>query len=71
MSEWRRRAAPIIHEAIASTTDPRERRRRLKEAYPFGERKGWPYAAWLAEIKSQWPGFTRRPVEPEELELMP
>jgi hypothetical protein len=27
-------------------------RKELKDAYPFGDRKGWPYKAWLSRVQS-------------------
>lgn len=30
-----------------------ELRKALRAAYPFGERKHWPYKVWLAEIQRQ------------------
>ena len=29
----------------------RELRRALRDAYPFGPRKYWPYRVWLEEVK--------------------
>lgn len=52
---WAARARPIIAEVLAETAGAEERtiRRALRLAYPFGERRSWPYKAWLAEIKRQ------------------
>lgn len=58
-SRWRRAAAPIIAACLKETTDPTERRRSLRRAYPFGSRRGWPYTCWLTEVQAQWPGFSR------------
>lgn len=54
---WREKAAPIIakvlREAEAKSWDEKQIRTTLKNAYPFGERRYYPYAAWLDEIKRQ------------------
>lgn len=51
-SSWYRRARqaidPVIEQAQADGASPAETKRRLREAYPFGEREHWPYKAWLA-----------------------
>ena len=52
---WRRRAIPIIRDTIIryGTDDIKLLRKKLREAYPFGERKYWPYKVWLDEINTQ------------------
>lgn len=57
-SHWRDLAAPIIAEVIAQVgrDDERALRRALREAYPFGERRMWPYKAWRDEIRRQLEG---------------
>ncbi len=53
-SRWRNLAAPIIAEVLRRfPEDSPERRRALKDAYPFGERAMHPYKIWLSEIKRQ------------------
>lgn len=51
-SEWRDKAAPVIINVVnqVGKGDPKALRRALRQAYPFGERRGWPYRAWLIEI---------------------
>jgi hypothetical protein len=48
-------AAPIVADVIARHGRERtpELTKALRDAYPFGERRYWPYKAWLAEIKRQ------------------
>ena len=48
---WRERAAPIIRQVIAS--EPENLRKALRDAYPFGARKMWPYKIWCDEIRRQ------------------
>jgi len=55
MTSWRTRAAPIIRQVLAVTQGKPEQeiRAALRAAYPFGERKYYPYDVWLDEIKRQ------------------
>tara|TARA_R100000700_G_scaffold5572_1_gene8947 strand:- start:150 stop:377 length:228 start_codon:yes stop_codon:yes gene_type:complete len=52
---WREHCAPIIREIISETGkhDMKLLRKKLREAYPYGERAYWPYKVWLSEIKDQ------------------
>lgn len=52
---WREEAADIIGRTIAETDskDLPLLRQRLRDAYPWGERKNHPYKIWLDEIKRQ------------------
>ena len=52
---WRQLCAPVIHRVLVEQifSDPKKIRKALREAYPFGERKYWPYKVWLDEIKRQ------------------
>lgn len=52
---WRSVARPIIARVLFETQGQDERaiRRALREAYPFGERRFWPYKCWLDEIARQ------------------
>lgn len=54
-SRWRQIAAPIIARVIAEhgTEDMRGLRRALREAYPFGSKRLWPYRVWCREIHRQ------------------
>lgn len=58
VSHWRAVAAKVISEAmIGFSGDEQELRALLREAYPFGERKMWPYKMWLIEQQnaiSKW-----------------
>lgn len=55
MKTWRERCKPIIAEVIAKNKGKTEKdiRQALSEAYPFGQRKHYPYKVWLDEIKVQ------------------
>lgn len=52
---WRARAEPLVRRVLDETMGQPERDRRaaLRAAYPFGERRMWPYKCWLAEIRRQ------------------
>ena len=52
---WRRRSMPIIAQVLLDTAGQPERviRARLSAAYPFGEKRHWPYKVWLDEIQRQ------------------
>lgn len=55
ISPWRREAWETIEKAKASgkalELEGRELRRHVSKAYPFGERKQWPYKVWLSEMR--------------------
>ena len=55
MKTWRDAARPIIANVIREhgREDTPELRKALFDAYPFGQRKYWPYQVWLDEIKVQ------------------
>ena len=63
-SHWRKTSAEIISEVLdkcdwSTPEGEKATRARLREAYPFGERKYHPYKIWLDEIARQmgkkWP----------------
>ncbi len=55
MAAWREHCSPIIAEVIqeVGTDDMKALRKALKEAYPYFERKYWPYKVWCSEIRRQ------------------
>lgn len=52
---WREIARPIIAQVLAATAgEPwKEVKAAIHEAYPFAQRRYWPYKAWLTEIRAQ------------------
>lgn len=52
---WRLRAAPVICRVLAACAHAPDAlvRARLRDAYPFGRRKGRCYRVWLDEIARQ------------------
>ena len=55
---WRDSAGPIIAKVIAEhgTDDMKALRKALREAYPYGQCKYWPYKVWCDEVKRQIQG---------------
>lgn len=49
ISCWAQRAAPVLAELFAPGKTPT--RQDIIDAYPFGERKYWPYMVWLREVR--------------------
>ncbi len=55
MKTWRIHAAQVIAKVIqeVGTEDPVALKKAIRKAYPFGERKYWPYKVWLSEVQRQ------------------
>ena len=65
-SQWRKHANQVIARVVGD--DPglpeHELRGKLREAYPFGERKYHPYKIWLSAINEHFeprPARARKP----------
>lgn len=54
-SHWRDQARPIIAKVLEEhkNSSDQDLKKALFNAYPFGERKYYPYKCWLLEIASQ------------------
>lgn len=52
---WRDKVRPLIARVIKANEGKSlsEIRKALREAYPFGERRYWPYKIWCDEIRFQ------------------
>ncbi|MFH1614891.1 MAG: hypothetical protein ABIG61_07395 [Planctomycetota bacterium] len=52
---WREHCKPIIANIINTIgkDDMKTLRKALKEAYPYGQRKCYPYKTWCSEIRRQ------------------
>ena len=52
---WRDQARPVIARVIDQVgfSNQSSLRKALYDAYPFGQRKHYPYRVWLDEIKKQ------------------
>lgn len=55
MPTWREHATPIIAKVIADNKGktPKEIKKALHDAYPYGERARHPYKIWCDEVKEQ------------------
>ena len=64
MDSWRDMARPIIGRVISEhgTSDMKATRRALRNAYPWGERKYWPYKVWCDEVREQL-GLNKKPID--------
>jgi len=63
MSEWRNIANRVIAKTVKDNPGlpEQELRKKLSEAYPFGERRYHPYKIWLSEINKYFdPPKTRK-----------
>lgn len=66
MATWYSRAVPVVWAALRAlppdATDAAIRRA-LRDAYPFGERRYWPYKVWLRacrDVCRDWARLTSR-----------
>lgn len=59
---WRERCRPLIARILSELegADEKQIRKALRDAYPFGERRMYPYRAWLLEIKAQRGALKRK-----------
>ena len=55
MATWRNKASAVISEVIRQNPgmEPKELRKLISAAYPFGERKYHPYKIWCDEVNRQ------------------
>lgn len=70
MNTWRKESHKVIAKVIADNpgaTGP-ALKKLLSEAYPFGERKYWPYKVWCDAVR-QACGVTRKPKPIDALPL--
>jgi hypothetical protein len=69
--KWRDQAAPVVAEVVRriGLKDPKGLRVALRNAYPFGERSGYPYRAWLYEIDAQIGGMRPKKPDPGQASL--
>jgi len=62
LTTWRGRAAPVVYGVLrqAEGLPLRVVRRRLRDAYPFAYRAGYPYRAWLLEVHALYGRLNER-----------
>ncbi len=67
---WRDHCRPIIAEVIREhgKEDMKLVRKKLREAYPYGERAMWPYKVWCHEVRRQL-GLTTPKVDEKQRQL--
>jgi hypothetical protein len=66
MATWTERAwqrIDEVHRSLPAGATLEERRRALREAYPFGMRAMHPYKAWCAAQKKYLARYDKRPAE--------
>lgn len=65
---WRNIAAPIIENVLRTYEGEDEKviKKALRDAYPFGPRRYFPYKCWLDEIRRQRGILKKRDRAPEE-----
>lgn len=66
-AEEARAAIARAHLSMPEGVTPKERKRALRDAYPFGARSGWAYKAWLREQKK----YLARFPDPSKLKQSP
>lgn len=79
MSTWQEQARLCIEAAgaeIPADATPAQRKRAIQQAYPWGERSGWPYKAWLRAQRHYLNSFDEtgrrgRQAKPTGLEHLP
>lgn len=79
MSTWQEQAQLCIEAAgaeIPAAATPAQRKRAIQQAYPWGERSGWPYKAWLKAQRHYLNSFDEtgrrgRRAKPTGLEHLP
>ena len=58
-SYWRREARKVIQDLVVRYEGlaDEDLRKVISAAYPFGERRLWPYKCWLREVKEFFSGY--------------
>ena len=67
-SDWRLNARLVINRTLNELppdTPDKAVRRAVSDAYPWGERSGWPYTCWLREVRAAL-GPSRTPPDPAD-----
>ena len=65
VNHWYDKSRAILERLKLKPDDP-EARRTIREAYPFGERRRWPYVQWLKAVGDVYP-WTRKPKQQKPL----
>lgn len=59
MNSWAEHSARVLVALKLREDDP-DAARKVHDAYPFGERRYWPYKEWLKMVRRYYP-WLRRP----------
>ena len=76
MSYWNAKSREVINAVVAEVgvEDETALRKAILAAYPFGERRQWPYKVFCEEVKKTMAGIrlqkTRREARQETLTLL-
>lgn len=67
MNSWEAESMQIIRNVLKDNehSTESELKQALKDAYPFGERKHWPYKIWLDCVKRALAGRRLSETKPE------
>lgn len=67
MNSWEAESMQIIRNVLKDNehSTESELKRALKDAYPFGERKHWPYKIWCGCVKRALAGRRLSETKPE------
>ena len=67
MSSWEEESTHVIRNVLKDYENrpEAELKRALKDAYPFGERKHWPYKIWCDCVKRALAGRRLSETKPE------
>lgn len=81
-SKWAERADAVLAGLFGSVVG-QPTRQQLIEAYPFGERRYWPYKVWLRRVKAfkaarrvgltwpleSWNRRSKKKIDPRQMEI--
>lgn len=71
LKQWQDKIVPVVAEVVqrVGLKDPVALRVALRKAYPFEQRTGYPYRAWLAEIDRKIGGMRPKKPDPAQSSL--
>lgn len=71
LKQWQDKIVPVVAEVVkrVGLQDPVALRVALRDAYPFEQRTGYPYRAWLAEIDRKIGGMRPKKPDPAQSDL--
>lgn len=71
LKRWQDKIVPLVAEVVqrVGLKDPVALRIALRDAYPFEQRTGYPYRAWLAEIERKIGGMRMKKPDPSQRSL--